>query len=196
MYRRFLCSLRHCRVIVDGVRQEPICHEEQRVLMQERRDHQLALQMQTGVAIPQEPGEPSEPPGELRENGARHDNDMINYREIRVVPTEQKALCLESPYLPSPTGSEHVPIPLDRHLDIQFRLLREDMMAATCRGMQGFLRERRLCHMGQHSDRVRVIGRGDDEEHADHNCTESVNLVAFRHVVVAEMVPWTACRSQ
>ena len=62
-------------------------------------------------------------------------------------------------------------------------------MAATCRGMQGFLRERRLCHMGQHSDRVRVIGRGDDEEHADHNCTESVNLVVFRHVVVAEIVP-------
>ena len=99
-------------MIVDGVRQEPICHEEQRVWMQERRDHQLALQMQTGVAIPQEPGEPSEPPGELRENGARHDNDMINYREIRVVPTEQEALCLEPPYLPSPTGSEHVPIPL------------------------------------------------------------------------------------
>ena len=76
-----------------------------------------------------------DPPGTLREGGVpRHNNDSTDIRDIRVAPTHEELLCPLPPYLPVflPTAPHHLPEnSMQRHLDIQFRLLREEMMYAA-----------------------------------------------------------------
>lgn len=72
-----------------------------------------------------------DPPGELREGGWRHDNDFADIAQIRVAPTHEELLCPQQPYLPVflPDAPHHLPADsMERHLDIQFRLLREELM--------------------------------------------------------------------
>ncbi|KAK1220258.1 hypothetical protein PQX77_016994 [Marasmius sp. AFHP31] len=74
-----------------------------------------------------------DPPGELRANGLpRHDNDAVDVSNIRIVPTRQELLADDGPYLPVtvPGAPHHWPEgTMQRHLDIQFRLLREELIA-------------------------------------------------------------------
>jgi len=73
-----------------------------------------------------------EPPGTLRDGGTpRHDNDFTDIPDIRIAPTHEELLCPLPPYLPVflPMAPHHLPVnSMQRHLDIQFRLLREEMM--------------------------------------------------------------------
>ncbi|KAH9038181.1 hypothetical protein EDB85DRAFT_526111 [Lactarius pseudohatsudake] len=75
-----------------------------------------------------------DPPGTLRGSGEpRHDNDFTDIRDIRIAPTNNELLCPLPPYLPVflPTAPHHLPEhSMERHLDIQFRLLREEMTAS------------------------------------------------------------------
>jgi len=71
-----------------------------------------------------------DPPGELRPEGPRHDNDFANIVEIRICPTSDELMCPLAPYLPVtvPGAPHHLPAgSMERHLDAQFRLLREDL---------------------------------------------------------------------
>ncbi|CAI5462650.1 unnamed protein product [Closterium sp. Yama58-4] len=72
-------------------------------------------------------------PGELSLAGRpRHDNDHVDISAISVAPTMQEVLCKASPYLPHNHASEphHLPAgSVARHVDIQFRLLRHDLIA-------------------------------------------------------------------
>jgi hypothetical protein len=76
-----------------------------------------------------------DPPGILRDGGTpRHNNDFTDIRDIRIAPTHEELLCPLPPYLPVflPTAPHHLPEnSMQRHLDIQFRLLREEMMYAA-----------------------------------------------------------------
>ena len=66
--------------------------------------------------------------------GTRHDNDFTDIRDIRIAPTNEELLCPLQPYLPVflPSAPHHLPEnSMERHLDIQFRLLREEMTCAT-----------------------------------------------------------------
>lgn len=63
--------------------------------------------------------------------GGRHDNDLIDFREIAILPTADELLSTEDPFLRCAaaiadlgTDESH----LQAHLDNQFRLLREDML--------------------------------------------------------------------
>ncbi|KAG8742681.1 hypothetical protein FRC10_001037 [Ceratobasidium sp. 414] len=71
-------------------------------------------------------------PGELRDKGPRHDNDHVSIEEIRIAPTHQELMCEDDPYLP-PNFPEaphfHPQKSVERLLDIQFRLLREELTA-------------------------------------------------------------------
>lgn len=72
-----------------------------------------------------------EGPGELREMGPRHDNDFSSFDMIRIAPTHHELMCEDDPYLP-PNFAEapHFlePKSVERLLDVQFRLLREELM--------------------------------------------------------------------
>ncbi|KAF8598648.1 hypothetical protein BDV93DRAFT_593819 [Ceratobasidium sp. AG-I] len=71
-------------------------------------------------------------PGELREMGPRHDNDRKDFELIRIAPTHLELICKDDPYLP-PNFAEapHFlePTSVERLLDVQFRLLREELIA-------------------------------------------------------------------
>lgn len=72
-----------------------------------------------------------DPPGDLRDAGRRHDNDFEDISDIRVAPTHDELLCPVAPYLPvfTPDAPHHLPEhSMERHLDVQFRLLREELM--------------------------------------------------------------------
>jgi hypothetical protein len=71
-----------------------------------------------------------DPPGHLRPEGQRHDNDFANITHIRICPTSDELMSPVPPYLPVtvPRAPHHLPAgSMERHLDIQFRLLREDL---------------------------------------------------------------------
>ena len=71
-----------------------------------------------------------DPPGHLRPEGPRHDNDFANIVQIRICPTSDELMCPIPPYLPVtvPEAPHHLPAgSMERHLDAQFRLLREDL---------------------------------------------------------------------
>jgi hypothetical protein len=70
-------------------------------------------------------------PGELREKGPRHDNDHLEIDKIRIAPTHEELMCEDEPYLPPNfPGAPHFfdAKCAERLLDIQFRLLREELM--------------------------------------------------------------------
>ncbi|KAF5326320.1 hypothetical protein D9611_000022 [Ephemerocybe angulata] len=67
--------------------------------------------------------------GSLRPTGPRHDNDLDNISDIRIAPTEEELICETAPYLPANffEAPHHEPAEsMERLLDIQFRLLREE----------------------------------------------------------------------
>ena len=71
------------------------------------------------------------PPGVLRDGGPRHDNDDVDIGHIRIVPTYQELLCDDYAYLPANFGGAPHHLPpgsMERIHDIQFRLLREELM--------------------------------------------------------------------
>lgn len=71
-----------------------------------------------------------EGPGDLRPNGPRHDNDFEHISDIRIAPTDEELTIRIPPFLPANIFSAPHPAPADsmeRLLDIQFRLLREEL---------------------------------------------------------------------
>ncbi|KIY53920.1 hypothetical protein FISHEDRAFT_54900 [Fistulina hepatica ATCC 64428] len=74
------------------------------------------------------------PPGYLREEGPRHDNDFAAIADIRLAPTHQELMSPLTPYLPAfiAGAPHHLPAnSIEKHLDIQFRLLREERISTV-----------------------------------------------------------------
>lgn len=71
-------------------------------------------------------------PGVYHEGGVpRHDNDKENVSQIEIVPTHAELTASIGPYLPAniPGAPHHLPSSsMERLIDIQFRLLREELM--------------------------------------------------------------------
>ncbi|KAF8656758.1 hypothetical protein AX16_002437 [Volvariella volvacea WC 439] len=73
-----------------------------------------------------------EGPGSLRPSGPMHNNDNEDIHNISIAPTCEELLCDIAPYLPAnfDGAPHHLPQrTMERHLDIQFRLLREELTA-------------------------------------------------------------------
>jgi hypothetical protein len=69
-------------------------------------------------------------PGEDCRNGPRHDNDHVDINDIRIAPTHEELISRFPPFLPANLYDAPHPLPSDsmeRLLDIQFRLLREEL---------------------------------------------------------------------
>ncbi|CAB9524123.1 NFX1-type zinc finger-containing protein 1 [Seminavis robusta] len=68
---------------------------------------------------------------DLEPPGGRHDNDHLNYRDIRIVPTVAELACEDKPYLPLASGENNfINDPVAALLDRNFRLLREDAVSS------------------------------------------------------------------
>ncbi|KAF9093273.1 hypothetical protein BGX23_003500 [Mortierella sp. AD031] len=83
-----------------------------------------------------------DPPGNLSENGPRHDNDHAEISEISVLPTQGEIVCRRTPFLPSNDVAEaphFLPAGWRREVDIHFRLYREDMMESLRKGVSAFV---------------------------------------------------------
>lgn len=65
-------------------------------------------------------------PGNLSNNGARHDNDHASIADVRILPTAQEIASQRQEYLPFINTTQHHLPGLAGLLDRQFRLLRED----------------------------------------------------------------------
>ncbi|KAG8876544.1 hypothetical protein FRB98_007247, partial [Tulasnella sp. 332] len=73
-----------------------------------------------------------EGPGQYRPQGPRHDNDFEEIIDIWIAPTHDELCCTLPPYLPAnvPGGPHHLPAnSMAKLVDIQFRLLREELIA-------------------------------------------------------------------
>jgi len=71
-----------------------------------------------------------EGPGELRVQGPRHDNDFVDINYIRVAPTHGELTSHTPPFLPANLYDAPHPSPpgsMERLMDVQFRLLREEL---------------------------------------------------------------------
>jgi hypothetical protein len=69
-------------------------------------------------------------PGADRQDGPRHDNDHLDIDEIRIAPTHDELTSCIAPFLPANLYDAPHPLPpesMERLLDIQFRLLREEL---------------------------------------------------------------------
>jgi len=76
-------------------------------------------------------GQAYDPPGELREEGPRHDNDFLSISDIRIAPTHEELTSDIYAYLPTAVlgAPHHLPEnSMEKHLDRQYRLLREELM--------------------------------------------------------------------
>ena len=65
-------------------------------------------------------------PGNLSNDGTRHDNDHASIADIQILPTAQEIASSRHEYLPSINSTQHHLSGLAGLLDRQFRLLRED----------------------------------------------------------------------
>ena len=65
-------------------------------------------------------------PGNLSNNGTRHDNDYASIADIQILPTAQEIASPRQEYLPLIDSTQHHLSGLAGLLDRQFRLLRED----------------------------------------------------------------------
>jgi hypothetical protein len=77
-----------------------------------------------------------EGPGAIHEGGPRHDNDFVDIYDIRIAPTHEELMSRVPPFLPvNFFGAPHPAPPgsMQRLLDIQFRLLREELTYVALR---------------------------------------------------------------
>ncbi|KAG8909612.1 hypothetical protein FRC01_006834, partial [Tulasnella sp. 417] len=75
-----------------------------------------------------------QPPGELREGGPQHENDHASIKDVRIVPPHSELVSTAHAYLPGNIAGapHHLPAEsMERLLDIQFRLLREELISYT-----------------------------------------------------------------
>jgi hypothetical protein len=73
-----------------------------------------------------------------RPPGGRHDNDQLNFRNIRILPTSQELQCATRPWLPLASGANNfVEDPTLRLISNNFRLLREDAVFSMKEKIQG-----------------------------------------------------------
>lgn len=64
--------------------------------------------------------------------GGRHDNDPVDFRRIRLFPTQYELSSKEIPYYSTAKTLSEMPSEarVAHHLDNQFRLLREDLLTS------------------------------------------------------------------
>ena len=106
---------------------ECVSDGQQFLKCQDHTTRELGYKIQKVAQIRCSPSQGAQPGGP----GGRHDNDFAQFRQIRIYPTTDEFLSTQPPYYQ--TSAEVFGTEIEErprvHLDNQFRLLREDMLA-------------------------------------------------------------------
>ena len=104
-----------------------VADSEQVLKCQDHTTRELGYKIQKIVQLRRSPSQGAQPGGP----GGRHDNDKADFRLIRTYPTTDEFLSTQTPYYL--TSADVLATDMEErprvHLDNQFRLLREDMLA-------------------------------------------------------------------
>ncbi|KAF8128159.1 hypothetical protein EV363DRAFT_1585143 [Boletus edulis] len=132
-----------------------------------------------------------DPPGDLREEGSRHDNDFVDIYDIRVAPTHQELLCRAQPFLPVSLFDAPHPAPADsmqRLLDVQFRLLREELTAPLRKAAQ-FV-EDDMKKIDQRKTKLKeLLQKGGGKYYGAADQHESLMFNVYTDVTFTSLVP-------
>ncbi|KAG9085848.1 hypothetical protein FRC07_013274, partial [Ceratobasidium sp. 392] len=123
-------------------------------------------------------------PGELRDKGPRHDNDHVLIENIRIAPTHEELMCEDDPYLPPNfPGAPHFhpQQSVERLLDIQFRLLREELTAPIRLAIQLVVADLRKPPTSE-TLLSKILKAGGGRYAAPANVQESVIFSVFTNV--------------
>jgi hypothetical protein len=109
--------------------------------------------------------------------GGRHDNDFQDFRQIAIYPTADELLSSDSPFYRR--AAEVMDSEPDQriamHLDNQFRLLREDMLAELREDLQVVLGQKRGRRFSTILRQLFLVGFGFGEEKRWKQCTIKVH---------------------
>ncbi|KAF8070666.1 hypothetical protein FPV67DRAFT_1488261 [Lyophyllum atratum] len=130
-------------------------------------------------------------PGELSNQGRpRHDNDFIDIQDIRVAPTHEELICTIAPFLPANLHAAPHPLPnesMERLLDIQFRLLREELTAPLRTSVQ-LVRED-LMSTRKKTQLAEIMKNRGGRYHGFVNAQESVMFNVYTGVKFSSLLP-------
>ncbi|KAI5476602.1 hypothetical protein MNV49_007489 [Pseudohyphozyma bogoriensis] len=131
-----------------------------------------------------------DPPGALREQGPRHDNDFASIRDIKVLPTHQELTCSTPSFLPAniPSSPHHLPPgSMERHVDILFRLFREDSVRPIRTAVQSLIMDREEGRGGRKRELMRFLSKGGGKWKSRESGAATVNLNLYADVGIYEI---------
>ncbi|KAK7753526.1 hypothetical protein SLS62_004601 [Diatrype stigma] len=108
--------------------------------------------------------------------GGRHDNDFVDFRQIAIYPTPDELLSDEAPFYRRAREVYETPL-ADRvavHLDNQFRLLREDMLADLREDRKLVFGKKRGRRAGLVLYTIRCVSIEMGNEHRGKSCSLAV----------------------
>ncbi|KAF5338167.1 hypothetical protein D9758_014721 [Tetrapyrgos nigripes] len=123
--------------------------------------------------------------------GGRHDNDHADIGEIRIAPTSQELICELPQFIPANIydAPHHLPVgTMDRELDIQFRLLREELIAPLRASVQNVRND--LLSMRQRRTRMHeIFSKQGGKYRGFNNSQDSVIFNVYTGVSFSYLVP-------
>lgn len=101
-----------------------------------------------------------QPPGELRPDGPRHDNDFVDIRQIAILPTPGELTSSAAAFVPANLSAAPYHLEgMEGRLDILFRLMREDFVGPLRSAVQSLLVD--FEHLGdKHNPLAALLRRG------------------------------------
>lgn len=129
-------------------------------------------------------------PGQLSSNGPRHDNDQIDIQNIRVAPTNEELICTREPFLPANyfNAPHHLPdSSMERLLDIQFRLLREELTAPLRSSIQCVRND--LLHKSPKTKLATILTKKGGKYRGAAEADDSVMFNVYTGVKFRSMTP-------
>ncbi|KAG8957841.1 hypothetical protein FRC03_009761 [Tulasnella sp. 419] len=122
-------------------------------------------------------------------DGIRHDNDRVNISDIRIAPTYDEMLSTAPNYLPAnvPGARHHLPSDsMERVLDIQFRLLREELTCPIKSAIYTILDELKQPR-GKRTQFLELIGKKGGLYKPDRHSQESVMFSVYTGVTFTSL---------
>ncbi|KAJ7188061.1 hypothetical protein C8R46DRAFT_1053533 [Mycena filopes] len=130
-------------------------------------------------------------PGQLRVHGPRHDNDFADIVEIRIVPTHEELISRIPPFLPGNfhDAPHHLPAEsAERLLDLQFRLLREELTAPLRTSVQ--LVRDDLMNTSQHPTILSQVLKTNGGKYRGHtDGQDQVMFNVYTNITFASVTP-------